>query len=61
MEEAGAPAPAEAQDASKPALPWAQCGGDISWKGPTTCVDGTTCVQLSATFSQVSQTESMNA
>lgn len=53
MEEgAEAPAPSEAQDSSKPAAPWAQCGGDDKWAGPTTCVDGTTCVQLSSTFSQ---------
>ena len=53
MEEgAQAPAPSEAQDASKPAKPWGQCGGDATWAGPTTCVEGTTCVQLSSTFSQ---------
>ena len=57
MEEAEAPAPSEAQDASKPAVPWAQCGGDATWKGPSSCVEGTTCVQLSSTFSQVSQAE----
>ncbi|KAF9077616.1 concanavalin A-like lectin/glucanase domain-containing protein [Rhodocollybia butyracea] len=30
---------------------WGQCGG-IGWKGPTSCVAGTTCVAASAYYSQ---------
>ena len=67
-EEAPTPGPQEPEvpNPNEPAQAWAQCGGTtasqnatVAWPGPSTCVENSTCVWLSSTFSQVSTVAQM--
>ena len=60
VEEAPTPKEPEVPNPNMPAKAWAQCGGTtasqnatVAWPGPSTCVENSTCVWLSSTFSQV--------